>query len=597
MLRPHRLLLILLLFLVGGGLGCPQGNAGDSDGGGDEIDDPIDNDDDDDDGGAEPVLVDFDRDGVDSTEDCNDRDPRIAERIEYFRDRDLDGYGSLESLRLCSLTTGPGLVTNSDDPDDSDPARIPSDVDGDGFANEDDCAVHSSAINEIRHFFADEDRDGYYGGEPMPVCDEREEIEGYSLDNDDEFPDDALFHTMTLVDAPTNGPARIETRHTRDEAGEIRYFITLLDPEGTPTSEFDFGPLERFQFKLESARYFDDRFVLVGEFFGHLDFDLREDVEQIVSSQEGRGRPERDVFIASFALDGALQWVKLYGTTRDDWVASAPINDAGMIYMSFIPVNPNGLDFTHAAPVQVGDSTVWGSWESGSTSTDMMLVALDTRTEAQDTRWIRKVHRWNLPLFRLFDLGEWVYINLPTEDGAELRRFREGRPDRWDELEDSDGASLGLWSIHFSDRSSASQDIRHFLEYPDGSVAFSHHRSGYHSDDPDEVEVKKFDPSLVEQFTAVATSLEDYPTRNRSLRNAPTSDGGLVAMLEFNGNLLIEGESLATEHGADFPTCLIYRVDANGKLLWSREFDSLSCRHITDRTSLSISNGEIRVSR
>lgn len=62
---------------------------------------------------------DYDGDGYNFDEDCNDEDSNVYSEIKYYRDKDGDGYGNKnDSVEVCSTTAPEGYVDNWYDSDD-----------------------------------------------------------------------------------------------------------------------------------------------------------------------------------------------------------------------------------------------------------------------------------------------------------------------------------------------------------------------------------------------------------------------------------------------------------------------------------------------
>lgn len=114
--------------------------------------------------------LDKDGDGTLAGFDCDDQNSSIAVLINYYADTDADGFGAGEALSLCSNQAPDGFVLSNSDTDDNNPTIVPSDLDGDGVANVDDCAPDDAQkyINQI--YYADRDRDNIGSGEPIEVC-------------------------------------------------------------------------------------------------------------------------------------------------------------------------------------------------------------------------------------------------------------------------------------------------------------------------------------------------------------------------------------------------------------------------------------------
>jgi hypothetical protein len=155
------------------------------------------------------VPIDIDGDGSPEGEDCNDDDGAMApgstetcdgkdndcngtvddtaDAVLYYRDADVDGWGS-ETDTLLSCTAPDGYLTTAGDCDDADPAVHPEtddwcdgvDSDCDGTTDEDEVI-----------WYMDADKDGYGGDAGEVSC---EPLEGHLVTSGDCDDGDPLVH-------------------------------------------------------------------------------------------------------------------------------------------------------------------------------------------------------------------------------------------------------------------------------------------------------------------------------------------------------------------------------------------------------------------
>ncbi len=104
-----------------------------------------------------PVDYDFDKDGVNTSLDCNDRDATISSLKTFYQDLDKDGLGSDVTISVCSLTPPSGYVTNSDDLNDN---SVGTDLDKDGFLAGVDCNDNNPLLTVLKVYYKDADGDG-----------------------------------------------------------------------------------------------------------------------------------------------------------------------------------------------------------------------------------------------------------------------------------------------------------------------------------------------------------------------------------------------------------------------------------------------------
>jgi hypothetical protein len=104
------------------------------------------------------ARMDLDGDEVSRPVDCDDSDPTIGEELPWYEDADGDGHGGLEVERAC--TQPEGLLAQSDDCDDTDPAVHPGATER---CNEldDDCDDEIDEGVQLPTWYRDEDEDGY----------------------------------------------------------------------------------------------------------------------------------------------------------------------------------------------------------------------------------------------------------------------------------------------------------------------------------------------------------------------------------------------------------------------------------------------------
>ena|GEM_PF-2618473 len=104
---------------------------------------------------------DIDEDGICSTVDCDDTDPRERAPTEWFADVDLDGYGDPDrSVEACDPPSG--HVANADDCDDSEAAAYPGAPETcDEIDNDCDGEVDGQESLDAETWYLDEDGDGF----------------------------------------------------------------------------------------------------------------------------------------------------------------------------------------------------------------------------------------------------------------------------------------------------------------------------------------------------------------------------------------------------------------------------------------------------
>ena len=136
-----------------------------------------------------PEVIDADGDGYPAGEDCDDTDPEVNVRTDYWWDNDSDGFGGEYAGSGCGVV-GSLVVVNNDDCDDSDtsiywgaseicgdgidqdcdgadevcPEPEPVDSDGDGYPVGEDCDDTDPGVNVRTDYWWDNDSDGF-GGE------------------------------------------------------------------------------------------------------------------------------------------------------------------------------------------------------------------------------------------------------------------------------------------------------------------------------------------------------------------------------------------------------------------------------------------------
>ncbi|OGJ49715.1 hypothetical protein A2335_02980 [Candidatus Peregrinibacteria bacterium RIFOXYB2_FULL_32_7] len=95
------------------------------------------------------IPKDFDGDGVNSNEDCDDYDKTLSKYQYYYLDNDYDGYGdAVKNKELCANSAPFGYANNNTD------------------CNDNDGAVHENQI-----YYADNDDDGYgSSSEDISIC-------------------------------------------------------------------------------------------------------------------------------------------------------------------------------------------------------------------------------------------------------------------------------------------------------------------------------------------------------------------------------------------------------------------------------------------
>jgi hypothetical protein len=169
---------------------------------------------------------------ADPPEDTESTSPECEDKVEYYVDQDGDGVGVGEPAGwVCEL--GPGQAAVSGDCDDSDPARNPSDQDGDGVTG---CDGDCDDTDPARGPF-DRDGDGATGCEGDCDDDDPElttedlDADGYSTcegDCDDQRPEWSPDNGCV---APEH--ADIQVTGTSEDDGPLHSLVVMdLDGDG-----------------------------------------------------------------------------------------------------------------------------------------------------------------------------------------------------------------------------------------------------------------------------------------------------------------------------------------------------------------------------
>ena len=108
---------------------------------------------------------------VDNADDCDDADPDAYPGALRAVDEDGDGYGSTtDTVESCLIETG--MSATADDCDDTDPAVNPGASEDCSTDYDDDCSgsMNDEDARGCTDWYADEDADGFAGGDPMCLC-------------------------------------------------------------------------------------------------------------------------------------------------------------------------------------------------------------------------------------------------------------------------------------------------------------------------------------------------------------------------------------------------------------------------------------------
>jgi len=114
-------------------------------------------------------------------DDCDDHDPAVSELHTFYADGDGDGYGDLaHAVTVCANAPPIGYALDGSDPDDTNTAITPLDVDGDHVADANDCAPQDATRWTTATIYTDADHDNYDAGS-MSACIGTTAPAGYSL--------------------------------------------------------------------------------------------------------------------------------------------------------------------------------------------------------------------------------------------------------------------------------------------------------------------------------------------------------------------------------------------------------------------------------
>lgn len=123
---------------------------------------------------------DFDNDGIETEEDCDDSDDAIGEAVTWYEDVDGDGLGTASST-MEACTKPSGYVDNAGDTNDND-------FDNDGISTNNDCDDNNMAIGAASTWYEDVDNDGVGDAtSTMLAC---SQPVGYVATSGDECPND-----------------------------------------------------------------------------------------------------------------------------------------------------------------------------------------------------------------------------------------------------------------------------------------------------------------------------------------------------------------------------------------------------------------------
>jgi hypothetical protein len=158
--------------------------------------------------------------------DCDDNDPTVSELHTFYVDVDGDGYGDpAHPITVCANVPPLGYALDGSDPDDTNLAITPLDVDGDHVADVNDCAPMNANAWELHTVYVDADHDNYDAG-AMSACIGTTAPPGYSLVTYGPDCDDQNA-TLTLL-----RPAYVDADHDTWGTGSAVQMCVATLPSG-----------------------------------------------------------------------------------------------------------------------------------------------------------------------------------------------------------------------------------------------------------------------------------------------------------------------------------------------------------------------------
>jgi len=128
-----------------------------------------------------PVDYDYDKDGVKTSVDCNDKDASVSQNKTYYKDLDGDGVGTGTAESICSATAPSKYTTNS----------------------QVDCNDNDGSVSATKIYYPDADGDGQGFGAPQSLCKATAPV-NYSINNfdlnDNDFDNDNVVTSLDCND-------------------------------------------------------------------------------------------------------------------------------------------------------------------------------------------------------------------------------------------------------------------------------------------------------------------------------------------------------------------------------------------------------------